>query len=275
MITAVLTASLLAVSAPPPDVPGAATSPAPDSAPLFVMILTGRPEVASSNNASDSGVVVQVDEAESTGMPEMIKLMGKIKEAYRLKDLDTQVYDVARSFGVGVPQIVRHSGTAIAAEVTLQGLAPAPTYHVNLRQNDRLLANATVTVPAGKGRAVVGAPGDEKAPYIFVVLQSQSARSGGPTRPIAVTKIKHVRPAYPAEARAARVEGTVALRVEIDKEGHIKDAKVTKGIDGELGAKLNQAAVDAVRQWEYEPPLDDKGQPTEREFGVTVSFRSQ
>jgi hypothetical protein len=38
------------------------------------------------------------------------------------------------------------------------------------------------------------------------------------------------------------------------------------------GAKLNEAALEAVRQWRYEPVVDELGSPAETEITVTVNF---
>jgi TonB family protein len=79
--------------------------------------------------------------------------------------------------------------------------------------------------------------------------------------------IKKVEPVYPEEARKAGVSGIVILEVQTDKTGHIKDIKVLRSIP-----LLDQAAIDAVKQWEYEP-LIINGEPKEIIFTVTVSFR--
>lgn len=61
-------------------------------------------------------------------------------------------------------------------------------------------------------------------------------------------KIKDVKPAYPLPAMAARVGGNVIIEATIGADGKVHDARVLKSI-----AVLDQAAVDAVRQWEFEP----------------------
>lgn len=57
-------------------------------------------------------------------------------------------------------------------------------------------------------------------------------------------------PEYPVEALKARQEGLVVLRVEVDARGHVADASVltSSGV-----AALDQAALDAVRRWRFEP----------------------
>jgi protein TonB len=64
------------------------------------------------------------------------------------------------------------------------------------------------------------------------------------------TRIKTVRPYYTPLALAARVEGPVALEVRIEPDGKVSNARVVRSIP-----LLDQAALDVVRQWEFEPTL--------------------
>ena len=61
-------------------------------------------------------------------------------------------------------------------------------------------------------------------------------------------KIKDVKPEYSAVASSARVHGSVVIEVTISAEGKVQDAKVLVSVP-----LLDQAALEAVRQWEYEP----------------------
>jgi len=79
--------------------------------------------------------------------------------------------------------------------------------------------------------------------------------------------VKAVAPTYPLEAKQARVEGVVILAARTDVEGKVKAVRILRSIP-----KLDQAAIDAVRQWEYEPLLV-KGKPVEVVFTVTVRFQ--
>ena len=82
-------------------------------------------------------------------------------------------------------------------------------------------------------------------------------------------KTKQVPPRYPAEARAARVQGVVILETLIDKQGRVGDIHVLRSVPG-----LDEAAMEAVRQWEYTPTLLD-GVPVEVIMTVTVNFSLQ
>jgi TonB family protein len=79
-------------------------------------------------------------------------------------------------------------------------------------------------------------------------------------------QIKDVPPVYPSLAQNARVEGIVILDAVIDVKGNVKDVTVIRSI-----LLLDQAAIDAVKQWKYEPPVVD-GKPTEVILTVTVRF---
>jgi TonB family protein len=78
--------------------------------------------------------------------------------------------------------------------------------------------------------------------------------------------IKSVTPTYPEIARNARSEGPVILGVRTDEQGKVEAVSVIRSIP-----LLDQAAIDAVRQWVYEP-LIVKGKPRKAAFTVTVGF---
>jgi protein TonB len=80
--------------------------------------------------------------------------------------------------------------------------------------------------------------------------------------------IKKVSPIYPEEAKKNLVQGVVVLEVTTDEEGNVAEAKVVRS-DSSL---LNQASLDAVKQWKYEPMMS-KGKPVRLSFNVTLTFR--
>ncbi len=61
-------------------------------------------------------------------------------------------------------------------------------------------------------------------------------------------KIKDVKPVYPMPAMAARVGGNVLIEATIGVDGKVQKTRVLHSV-----ALLDQAALDAVRQWEFEP----------------------
>jgi TonB family protein len=79
-------------------------------------------------------------------------------------------------------------------------------------------------------------------------------------------KIKDVRPVYPEIAQAARVQGIVILEIIIDQRGDVRDAQVLRSVP-----LLDQAAIEAVRQWQFTPTFLNNA-PTEVVMTVTVNF---
>jgi protein TonB len=78
---------------------------------------------------------------------------------------------------------------------------------------------------------------------------------------------KKVDPLYPEIARQARVEGVVIVEATTDIYGRVQNVKVLRSIP-----LLDQSAIDAVRQWQYEPMIIN-GRPRGVIFTVTVRFQ--
>jgi TonB family protein len=85
----------------------------------------------------------------------------------------------------------------------------------------------------------------------------------------APAKIRDAQPVYPPEAQTKRIEGNVILEVTIDREGKVRNARILKSVP-----MLDRAALDAVRQWEFEPVLLN-GAPKPVIMVVTVRFSLQ
>jgi len=79
-------------------------------------------------------------------------------------------------------------------------------------------------------------------------------------------KLRHANPVYPPDARAARIQGTVALECTISPQGKVENVRVIRG-----NPYLNDAAIEAVRQWRYTPTLMN-GEPVAVIMTVTVNF---
>jgi TonB family protein len=77
---------------------------------------------------------------------------------------------------------------------------------------------------------------------------------------------RKVQPIYPAQARSTRLQGPVVLQAVIDEVGAVQNLKTVSG-----DPVLAQAAIDAVRQWRYQPYLLN-GQPVKMPIQITVNF---
>jgi protein TonB len=120
-------------------------------------------------------------------------------------------------------------------------------------------------VPGGSLGGVVG--GLPAAPPPPPPAPTAPVRVGGNIRP--PTKTKNINPVYPQIAQSARVQGVVIIEATISPTGKVVDARVLRSIP-----LLDQAALDAVRQWEYTPTLLN-GVPVPVIMTVTVNFTLQ
>jgi periplasmic protein TonB len=119
--------------------------------------------------------------------------------------------------------------------------------------------------PEREGEAPEAAPGEPRAPADRTRPRGEGVSRDGDGRgeaargrqPLRIggeiprpTKLRDVKPIYPPIAVAARVQGVVIIEATIDPDGKVSEARVLRSIP-----LLDQAALEAVRQWEYTPTL--------------------
>jgi protein TonB len=104
-------------------------------------------------------------------------------------------------------------------------------------------------------------------------IQAAPATAATPKTPIRVSVgvqaaklIRQVKPTYPQMARIARMSGTVRLQAIIATDGRIRNLQLIGG-----PPLLVAAALDAVKQWQYEPTLLN-GEPVEVITSIEVNF---
>ena len=122
-----------------------------------------------------------------------------------------------------------------------------------------------VFVPIGQG-GVAATPTPTVVTYAPELAQGDKParlRSGSVRPPQLVTRVE---PVYPPAARAANIQGVVILEIVISTDGTVKEGRVLRSIQ-----VLDQAALDAVVQWRYEPTLLN-GAPVEVIATVTINF---
>lgn len=78
-----------------------------------------------------------------------------------------------------------------------------------------------------------------------------------------------VMPVYPPEAKKARIQGKVVLDAIIGKTGDVEHLSVVSG-----PKELQQSALDAVRQWTYDPFLLN-GEPVEVKTTINITYSLQ
>lgn len=130
-------------------------------------------------------------------------------------------------------------------------------------------------IPAGIGDGIgIGSPAGAILPYTPppppvearkpIAIERPPLRIGGGVQ--AAKLLRQVKPPYPPLARQARISGVVRLEAVIAKNGEIKNLEVISG-----HPLLTAAALDAVRQWSYQPTLLN-GDPVEVRTVIDVNF---
>jgi protein TonB len=160
------------------------------------------------------------------------------------------------------PSTVSESRPEIPAPVDPPtGVAPATA--------DQTIAASTVNrmIAVERGSGLIERPGRvESAPTAPPIARSPVRPHSGVQTP---RKIVDVAPKYPALARESHTEGLVILDVIIDENGNVTSTRVLKSV-----TLLDQAAIEAVRQWKFTPTRLN-GEPIPIVMTVTVSFRLQ
>src|SRR6266571_2746467 len=155
---------------------------------------------------------------------------------------------------LAAPKVTRHHNSQNAVEAD-----------PGLTLNDEQPESDTETLSAGLV--------DNKQPAAPVVALKQPAAPvvalpvGGDVKQAKL--ISSIPPVYPALARNQHVSGDVRVDALIDANGRVTTMKVVSG-----PTLLHQAAMDALRQWKYQPASLD-GKPVPMHLTVTIQFRLQ
>jgi TonB family protein len=153
-------------------------------------------------------------------------------------------------------------------------LVAKPSPELQLQKETKAERKTDVTEPSG-GLVVY-----EQGKVVFRMPPPKSSTSGGDSGPVQTVEIadiavpaaaahylvKRVEPTYPEEARTRRIEGPVVLNALVGTNGAVRELKVVSG-----DPLLAKAAVDAVRQWRFQPHRQN-GRLVEFENRITVNF---
>jgi len=206
----------------------------------------------------------------------------QIKKVYSLKNVSllTEANLVwERGKSEKAFHVFRLNGQEYLVMVTPGRLAERNQFRIEVFEQSRdrktSLLDTEFSLPE-KNAAVFGFETTELRPYFIslrVVSWSGEAAGGaagrapsGDAKVLPPRIVKQVDPAYPELARKARVEGTVILEATTDLYGRVAGVKVLRGVP-----LLDQAAIDALKQWVYEPMVVD-GKPQPVTFVVTMRF---
>jgi protein TonB len=126
---------------------------------------------------------------------------------------------------------------------------------------DDAVMSGGVKVPGAGLMPTVSHPVAPPPPGGFVGATSSGATASEPKL------ISSTRPVYPQLAKQSSVEGDVIVAADIDATGKVIAARATAG-----PMYLRQAAVDAVKNWKYEP-ANLNGKPISGQVSVKIQFR--
>lgn len=87
-------------------------------------------------------------------------------------------------------------------------------------------------------------------PQNYEVDGQQAVRIGGDIP--SPTRIRYVRPVAPQPAQNARVTGVVIVEAVVDTQGNVRSVRVVRSVP-----LLDDAAVEAVKQWQFTPTVRD------------------
>jgi len=151
-----------------------------------------------------------------------------------------------------------HEGDEVTSTSRAQILAAAREIdeHFEARMNFGPNHQATLTLMLGPPFAGQRLPATAQPP--------QRIRVGGNVQ--AENLVQKVVPAYPPDAKAARIQGIVRFTATIGKDGSVLGLDLISG-----HPLLVQAAYQAVKQWQYKPTLLN-GQPIEVVTEIDVNF---
>jgi periplasmic protein TonB len=135
--------------------------------------------------------------------------------------------------------------SALAREAPMAGRPPS----------NPVLSSLSTTAPTAAALAAVSAAAPASAP--LRLTRGPVALPGNPM------------PAYPLAAREDGLEGPVDLRVDVSAQGQVRQVDWARRSGILL---LDLAARDAVRQWRFQPALQD-GEPVAGSLHVVIRFR--
>lgn len=135
----------------------------------------------------------------------------------------------------------------------------------------KVILESEPTLTLGEPSIIVFPSREQGRTYYMMItvssapLRSESAEfAGGPRA------LKKVMPVYPDELRRQGVEGQVELEVGVDEEGTVQGVRVLKS----LHPYLDHAAVQALKQWRFEPVLQN-GQAVPVIVTTVVNFNRE
>jgi len=202
------------------------------------------PEAA--RKARVEGVVIMEATTDTYGRVVSVKVLRSIPL------LDQAAVDAVRQW-VYEPMVINGKPRPVVFTVTMR-----------FRLDDEKKPQVSVSGGGAVGGVEGGVEGGVVGAQDIKKFEGDAVRAVGEVKPPKLVKM--IKPVYPKIARQGRVEGTVIVEAKADEQGNVIDARILRSIP-----LLDQAALEAVKQWKYEPMVID-GKPHKVVFTVTVRF---
>lgn len=158
---------------------------------------------------------------------------------------------------------------AVAAGFLVLAAGSASYLHITSRPaRSKLMAPVVLSqsLPPDGTPSHAPFPGDVTLASPTVTTTLTNSQSAASTQPVSVWTVL---PTYPLLAKNQHLQGDVRVDAVIDVNGRVTAAKAVSG-----PALLQQAAVDALRQWQYRPATLN-GKPVPMYLSVTIRFRAR
>lgn len=265
------------------------------SLPTRVSLLVGFPSEDPASGDDDRGVLVlpgTVLPIQSTSAPDQTFITKEQEHSLRLTNVGTQlvesfnlgrfevVYSIFHDLEINTPRPLPGPtrSTDVSLQVEMLGFNhETASYEAKMFEGSTVIAEPRLIAERGK-QAVIGSTNGEDAPYLFLVIEPApptpkgTRNQAGPyyvggdvVPPRVVTKTP---PQYTELARKERTQGVVIVQATIAKTGTVDNIQVLKGLPN----GLDQAAVDAISTWQFEPATLD-GTPVAVYYNLTINFR--
>jgi len=239
-------------------------------------VLVGRPPAPAAEGEAVlivPGSVVVLGERTEQDTTDVLQLMAKLKDVYRLGEVTlaaTAAKTLVPNEWVTLPAFL---GELEIRARLLGGNETIANIGVEIREGGKVVAAPLMGIRRGD-RGIAGSQDGASAPYLFVTVEPMKAvgpvrhalAGGGEITPPKL--VGRVTPTYPEEARKARVDGVVLVEATVGADGAVTE--VTPVRSEPMG--LTEAALAAVKQWRYEPARDAAGTAVPVTMTVTISF---
>ena len=258
-----------------------------------LQVLAGR--IAESNREAEGGLPVPAEKPELPAEPEETKTEpvqgGEPEEGFGGEAEPRKGFDlwgailvllviaaaVALGLAIGWRRAAEFTRSAAQVKTSASAKALPNAETVSPTPQNATGADSNANSPRTSGESIAKTPVARPVPPSGGLIVTQNGKvvyrsqpdAGQPsTNHQSVRSLIHrVEPQYPAEARAHHIQGPVVLDIQVLGDGAVGNVAVVSG-----DPLLTQAAIDAVKQWRYQPESSN-GQAVESQTRITVRFK--